>query len=805
MPPDVIVNSFGGNAGVDVSSSSSSAAAAAAAASATSVVVPPVKQTRKRVALDDWDLFGDSEPEHGKDEEEEEEEGPPSGTKKRRVFEDESSSEGVTAMRPVSDTFSDEDALLAELACTAAGDDADDAVPAAPESGDESEVADESESQASEDEGEAEDDDDGDGDGDEAGVGAEAEADAGAGAGARGESEPKNEVILAKAMSIVSFDPPVVLFKCGKGNTQHQRQLRGSLVREVSSPLFTFVLSVLPPGPNDDPDTDIIESIVSVKEGPCVTAEAVVAAAQARNHTGRVLEAIPVVRLNMIRGAVSRTGFFGTENRAAQGKALVTAIQREMKAVRPPDAQTPISRAVLEAIAPPNGSSKRSWAFRNVYEKAEFFARANFVGGRGVHAVEALDGNKDSMWKIIQGEPGGLVDDPDIDGPEVLRILDAVMFASKLEKAQEETLWRNLRIGMSVEVQAKADIIRDAAHVYHKLPRGGSSFGQEAIVYGDQHQTWPTDMRTLLAKKGVFTKQRDGSRWYACWNDARSYYESLSSTIGDNITYVQAEADDDHDTVEGGYISKLSDLVGDHAPNIVLLASRGRLAYLRQHAGFSKAWQTQNYASVTLLSKSVIVVDRAHQLSRLLLRKLLEKLRANDFVEKIYLCGATLPSQQYGVPTLFSNLYGQAKRDRRISCTTQLPTHKVADGQNPTTHEARQTMRYGVTIFVKSGINKAVSAAAAASLLDHELVQTFPGATVTTPYAHARDTNWNTLGAAIIILTPDWTVEELAIVWQCTSSQDNVIWFYGPLARLWKQFAMRTRSSRPSAGAALLS
>ena len=157
-----------------------------------------------------------------------------------------------------------------------------------------------------------------------------------------------------------------------------------------------------------------------------------------------------------------------------------------------------------------------------------------------------------------------------MDGPEVARILEAVLFANKVSPTKIQALVRNMNVDMSADVRARTDMIRKAADIYQRLPRRGSTFGQEAIVWGEVGEPWPSALRDLLKKHGVFTKQRDGSRWYACWVEAQAYYESLSTDIGNNVFYVRAEADDDHDDTDNGYICQAvrigSAEVATHSP-----------------------------------------------------------------------------------------------------------------------------------------------------------------------------------------------------------------------------------------------
>ena len=327
--------------------------------------------------------------------------------KRRRLLLDDSDSdaggEAEAAATPSTPAADSDDDILAELAAPAApapssppdpfddlfGDGDDDGagagVPAAPQSDNDDDDEDEEEEEVSE---------------------AEEVPDP-ASASTTEESEETQELTI-KAVGIRSFDPPIIKVKCGKGPTAHDRDLCGELAREVSCPLFQFVVRVHPLVKSDPDSPDVISSIVKVVAGPCIDAEKKAAAMQkdragAGAGAGATVSVPTKVTLGAARRAISGSEYFPEDSRRNQAALLATEIVRLVGGgVRGTPLGLEVPFETMEKIAPSSGSSRRSWALRNIYESAEFFTRANYVGGEGVRAINALPGDKAALWKIVQ-------------------------------------------------------------------------------------------------------------------------------------------------------------------------------------------------------------------------------------------------------------------------------------------------------------------------------------------------------------------------------------------------------------------
>jgi hypothetical protein len=116
------------------------------------------------------------------------------------------------------------------------------------------------------------------------------------------------------------------------------------------------------------------------------------------------------------------------------------------------------------------------------------------------------------------------------------------------------------------------------------------------------------------------------------------------------------------------------------------------------------------------------------------------------------------------------------------------PDKVVAAGRCPIANA--QAVRGGVAIFAIPPSSAAVQWRCAATAALQSVARAFPRAVVTTPYAHAVRTAWALVPAAIVILTSEWTRDDLAVVLQCTPKIRDTIWFVNASAGVdWRTVA----------------
>ena len=621
--------------------------------------------------------------------------------------------------------------------------------------------------------------------------------------------------ITARAIGLASHYPPVLRVRCGKAKAlSFELQLCGDLVWDISSPAFLFKLRVHARDPSNVDSPHVVDEILGVVEGPCIAAKKLAANMQAaRGGAGApFVVPAPTTTIGVIKSCLTKSEYISNvAARAAMANRTATTIGSEIVAPKMWRANTVVHAHVLDKHVSYDGPGVHAWAMRNLLRTEEFFMRANYVGGSGVDALHRIDdigGSDGTTWKIITGAPGGLIDEPEVDGPEVLRILEVVHFARReMSPARALALRASLRVSMSDEVRARADLIEMAARVYHRMSARGTSGADNDIHWAAPGEQWPQPMRDLLRKHGVYTQQKGGGRWYACREEVRAYFATVSESIGSNVHYVRAETDDDHENVDGGYVAFLTTLVRGHSPNIVLLSSNVmRKHYLMQYAGFQEAECINSFPDAPAAEETVVVIDRAHQIKKDTLFAAIRRFSRTAPVKKIYVCGATLPSVSAngggGSATIFAQLYARADVGKSTTVSATLSEDKVARGKNPVDTPA--AVRGPLLIFVLSGLHKSCTADRTSNIIPPDLKAAFPSAMVTTPSLHATTTGWKPTSSSIVVITPDWTREDLAVVWQCTVGTVDAIWFAGPHASTWTNTIRQRKRQRPTASAVLL-
>jgi len=590
--------------------------------------------------------------------------------------------------------------------------------------------------------------------------------------------QAETRVIDVRPFSVESLNPPRIVVKMGKTPASSVTMiLSGDLVRHLSSPLFKFRLRVSSEDEAADDAPLFVEEVVKVLEGPCVTA------AKIANEiaTARNLPEVPkpdiAVTIGALNRAILKSGYFGNVRaRSPYISKTLAEISASIPGVTSAPSRVRVSAAILERHAPTRGDSALAWAVRNIYEPVAFFERMNAVGGYG---AKALENEPAGTWNLVFGLPGGLVDDPAIDEPAIVEMLEKVHFAGVLGTWRRDRLHSHLALDVTSTLRDSADIIVKASEVMHRLPVRTSAATltpNEAltggVVWGDTGDVWPQKMRTMLAEKGVFTQQRDGQRWFACWNDTREYFTGVSTAISRGITFIRAEADDDADAVDRGYIHRVFGIGQSTEGKTQLITSgEGRARYLGARTEVCSTRLSQvSVRGGNLGEDDVVVIDRAHQISGDALVTLVRDLTGR--VKHVYVCGSLWASATRGTVSMFAQLYDQAEEAKREVCTRMLDGSRVAEGRSPISEKS--AVPSGAVIFAlrhTSGANE--------DAIPEALRSAFPCTPIVTPHAHARNTGWRINAAAIVVLSPGWTREDLAIVWQCTPNAANAVWFVG--------------------------
>jgi hypothetical protein len=614
-----------------------------------------------------------------------------------------------------------------------------------------------------------------------------------------------------KPFARASAFPPLLRVMCGKTVAERvELVLCGDLVRHIGSPLFTFrvrVHAVAPEGPH------FVEAVDGVLKGPCVTAEktAKERAGLLPRSGGGGGTAVPLVTWAAIRGALSSSGYFKSSNMSVDArKAFLTSLGKRVARAMPAQSVF-VTAAALAQVASVDGDDELAWALRNVLMPARFFQRMNVVGGTAARRLSA-DGDG-AVWGLIAGNApesgagGGGDDDDDeraIAGAEVIRVLEQVHFAERLSE------WRSSRLHAAMRltgggVADSVELIQRAADVFHRLPqRGAASRARGGVVWGDQGEQWPPTMRAVLARHGVFTEQRDGARWLACWQGESEFYAAATAIARrEGVTFLRAETDDDVDsTLDTGFAARIQGIVANEVSTNLLLVtvSEPRARFMRVHmrldtwmppvmcAAASSPQQGGGGGGGGTGARKTVIIDRAHQLADNELLRLLALFATND-AKHVYVCGSTSAAPERGATTMFAHLYAQALPAAREVCTAVLtPDKVVAAGRCPLANA--QAVRGGVAIFAIPPSSAAVQGRCAATAALQSVARAFPRAVVTTPYAHAVRTAWALVPAAIVILTSEWTRDDLAVVWQCTPKLRDTIWFVNASAGVdWRTVA----------------